>query len=503
MLVSVNDDGVAAENFVTSFYNASAAATFIEDVINYDEGPDSTPPGTSTLTSDFIKGNIVSGQGTNLDVTALLQTCSIIPALGYDPVGALPTVSGSIAGNAELPVSSAAYPGTTATGGYHYFSGTPVTTTGLDPKYGMFGNKISTTYTSTGTGGWQDIGVGGHTVLDIFGFNVFADKFTPPHLKLVQGTYKLAGGDSGTGSDETTRATAIIGKVDASSTKRTGMQAFADEGLGITLALVPGIQTQSVQNNLITLAETSQNFLALLSCPEAIGGAQSAIQYVNGLGNGRTSPMNSSYAAVYFPHVKVFSTYDGKDRFYDPAIYAARQMAFTDKSSETWFAPAGLTRGRITKASDVEVPLSQGDRDALYSGGNVVNPIVKFPKDGIMIFGQRTTQRAATALDRVNVRRLMIEIRKLLLAGGRAYVFEPNDEFTYVALQAQLNEALDSIKRRRGIQEFKVICDETTNTAARVDRNELWCKILVKPTKTAEIIVFEVNLTNQSAKIQN
>mgnify|MGYP003648696441 FL=1 len=281
------------------------------------------------------------------------------------------------------------------------------------------------------------------------------------------------------------------------------MQAFTDDALGISIALVPGIQTQTVQNNLVTLAETSQNFMALLSCPEAIGGAQAAIQFVNGLGSGRTTPLNSSYAAIYYPHLKVFSTYDGKDRFYDPAIYAARQFAFTDKSSETWFAPAGLERGRLTKPTDVEVPLSQGDRDALYGGGNVVNPIVKFPQDGIMIFGQRTTQRAATVLDRVNVRRLMIEIRKQLLAGGRAYTFEPNDEFTYAAIQAHLTADLDDIKRRRGIQEFKVICDETTNTAVRVDRNELWCKILVKPTKTAEIIVFEVNLTNQSAKIQN
>ena len=506
MLVAVNDDGTASENFLTSLYNASAAATFIEDAINYDEGPESTPPGTSTLTSDIIKGNIVKGQGTNLDVTAMLNLDDTISNLGYNPVGNLPATSGTIAGNAELPVSSLAYPGQLATGGYHYFSGTPVTATGLDPKYGMFGNKISTTVGATaGTSGWEMTTAAGnaHTILNTFKFSSKADQFAGQHTKLVQGTYKLAGGDSGVGSSEADRATALIGAVDPSSTKRTGMQAFTDEGLGITLALVPGIQTQSVQNNLITLAETSQNFLALLSCPEAIGGAQAAIQYVNGLGNGRTSPLNSSYAAVYFPHVKVFSTYDGKDRFYDPAIYAARQMAHTDKTSETWFAPAGLDRGRITKASDVEVPLSQGDRDALYGGGNVVNPIVKFPQDGIMIFGQRTTQRASTALDRVNVRRLMIEVRKMLLSTARPFVFEPNDEFTYAHVQGVLNESLDDIKRRRGITEFKVVCDETTNTSARVDRNELWCKILVKPTKTAEIIVFEVNLTNQSAKIQN
>jgi len=506
MLVTVNDGGVAAENFKTSLYNASAAATFVEDAINFDEGEE------SALTSDIIKGNLVKGSGVNVDVTAMLQPCATIDVLGFDPFTEYTAASGAIVGNIDVPVSATSH-SDAVTNGVHYFSGTPADATGLDPKYGMFNaeRKISTTYALDTSVTWQTTRVPADTAsvaetavtMDIFGFNSDANQFTPPHLKFVQSNRGLTGGDSGIGSTETQRATAIIGKVDASSTQRTGIQAFSDEALGISIGLVPGIQTQSVQNNLVTLAEVSQNFMALLSCPEAIGGAQAAIQYVNGLGGGRTTPLNSSYAAIYFPHLKVFSTYDGKDRFYDPAIYAARQMAFTDKNAETWFAPAGLRRGRLTKPLDVEVPLSQGDRDALYGGGNVVNPIVKFPQDGIMIFGQRTTQRAATALDRVNVRRLMIEIRRQLLAGGRIYTFEPNDEFTYAALQAQLTADLDDIKRRRGIQQFKVICDETTNTAARVDRNELWCKILVKPTKTAEIIVFEVNLTNQSAKIQN
>jgi hypothetical protein len=253
------------------------------------------------------------------------------------------------------------------------------------------------------------------------------------------------------------------------------------------------------------MAETTQNFLALVSPPVAVGTVQDAIDWSNGksssTGGARTAPINSSYAAIYWPWVKVFSTFDGLDRWYDPAIFGARQMAFTDAVADSWFAPAGFRRGRLTKPTEVEVKLNQGDRDSLYSGGNVVNPIVSFPQQGITIFGQRTTQRSATALDRINIRRLMIYIRKVILAATQRFVFEPNDEFTWSQIEGVLNPFLDDIRRRRGITEFRVVCDSSVNTPMRIDRNELWTKVLIKPTKTAEILIFEINLTNQSAQL--
>tara|TARA_R110002124_G_scaffold88319_2_gene226809 strand:+ start:1739 stop:3934 length:2196 start_codon:yes stop_codon:yes gene_type:complete len=312
----------------------------------------------------------------------------------------------------------------------------------------------------------------------------------------------LAGGDNGTGTDSA-NATALIGN--ASVEPKTGMQSLDDPVLNIGIALVPGIQNQSVQNNLITLAETTQNFLALVSPPVAVGTVQDAIDWSNGksssTGGSRTAAINSSYAAIYWPWVKVFSTFDGLDRWYDPAIYGARQMAYTDGVADSWFAPAGYRRGRLTKPVDVEVKLNQGDRDSLYSGGNVVNPIVAFPQQGITIFGQRTTQRSPTALDRINIRRLMIFIRKVILIATQRFVFEPNDEFTWSQIEGVLNPFLDDIRKRRGITEFRVVCDSSTNTPLRVDRNELWTKVLIKPTKTAEILIFEINLTNQSAQL--
>lgn len=317
-------------------------------------------------------------------------------------------------------------------------------------------------------------------------------------IKLIQGTTGLTGGSNGIGTVSENN-TALIG--DATVEPKTGMQALDDDVLNISLACVPGITDQTVQNSLITLAEKSQNFFSLVSAPYGIGTVQDAIAWSNGQNEARTTAINSSYAATFWPWVKVFSPSDGKDVWYDPAIFGIRQMTFTDSIADPWFAPAGFTRGRLTKPTDLEVSLNQGDRDTMYSGGNVVNPIQKWPQQGIMLWGQRTMKRTPSALDRINVRRLMIYVRKLILASTREFVFEPNDTFTWDRIVAVLSPALLDIQQRRGIIDFAVICDSSTNTPLRIDRNELWTKVLIKPTKTAEMLVFEVNLTSQGATL--
>jgi len=311
----------------------------------------------------------------------------------------------------------------------------------------------------------------------------------PLFVKLIDKTTGLAGGSVGT-----LTTSGVIG----SQTSKTGIYALDDDLLNISIAAVPGITDQRVQNALITLAETSQNFLAVVAPPQGLDTVQEAIDWMNGKGDGRTAAINSSWGSVFWPWVQVFDVFSAKDRWYDPAIFAIRQMAFTDNVAETWFAPAGFRRGRLTKPTSVELGLNQGDRDALYVTN--INPIVNFAPEGITIFGQKTAQRATTSLDRINVRRLMIFLRKVLLQTGRQDLFEPNDAFTWDLIKDKSEALLSDIQARRGITDFRVICDETVNTPVRVDRNELWCKILLKPTKTAEWIIFEVNLTNQSAK---
>jgi phage tail sheath protein FI len=338
-----------------------------------------------------------------------------------------------------------------------------------------------------------------------------ASVVNPRFLKLVQGTYNLSGGTNGIPTAATHGAageaagvaTAIIGQVETDGGK-TGFEALDDPVLNISLALAPGPgvgDNQSIQNGLITVAERTTDFLAFISPPYAVGTPGDAINWSNGSSDTRTAAMNSSYAALYWPWLKVFQVFDGKDRWLAPEIYGVRQAAVTDAVADPWFAPAGFVRGRLTKPTDVEVILNQGDRDSLYSGGNCINPVVNFPQNGIAIFGQRTTQRQPTALDRINVRRMMIYIKKQILASTQRLVFEPNDKFTWTRVEELLNPMLDDIQRRRGITQFKVICDETTNTPVRIDRNEMWTKVLIKPTKTAEMVVFELNLTNQSAQM--
>ena len=207
---------------------------------------------------------------------------------------------------------------------------------------------------------------------------------SPRFVKMIEGTYPLASGHSG--YDTSAHIAALIG----TATAKTGLYALDDDFLNISIATVPGIGDQSVQNALITLGETSKNFLALLAPPYAVGNTQDAVDWLNGKGT-RTAAVNSSYAAAYWPWVQVFNSFAGAEEWYDPAIFAARQCVFTDSVSEPWFAPAGFRRGRLTKPSDTEVVLNQGDRNTLYS--NSVNPITKEPQTGITIFGQKTTQR--------------------------------------------------------------------------------------------------------------
>jgi phage tail sheath protein FI len=321
---------------------------------------------------------------------------------------------------------------------------------------------------------------------------------TPRFIKMVEGTYGLAGGDSGystTNGDGTLSDTSsIIGNQAAKS----GIYALDDDFLNISIAIVPGIANQRVQNALITLAESTRNFVAVVAPPFALDNAQEAVDWINGKGT-RTSPINNSYATVYWPWIQVFNYFAAADEWYDPAIFAVRQMVFTDNVSEPWFAPAGYRRGRLTKPSDVEVNLNQGDKDLLYS--NNINPITKEVQAGITVFGQKTAQRLPTALDRVNVRRLMIFIRKTLLQLGKPFQFEPNDPLTWELVEDAVRPFLDDLLSRRAIVEGDVKCDSTTNTPLRVDRNELWCAVTIKPTKSAETVVFQVNLTNQSATI--
>jgi len=170
-----------------------------------------------------------------------------------------------------------------------------------------------------------------------------------------------------------------------------------------------------------------------------------------------------------------------------PGVYA-----LNDKSSEAWFAPAGLNRGGMSTVIRAERKLTNGNRDTLYQAN--VNPIATFPNAGVVVFGQKTLQKKASALDRINVRRLLIELKSYISQVADNLVFEQNSISTRNNFLGQVNPYLESIQQRQGLYAFKVVMDESNNTPDVIDRNQLVGQIFIQPTKTAEFIYLDFNV---------
>jgi phage tail sheath protein FI len=166
--------------------------------------------------------------------------------------------------------------------------------------------------------------------------------------------------------------------------------------------------------------------------------------------------------------------------------------AFNDSVSEPWFAPAGINRGGLSNVIRAEQKLPQSSRDSLYSGN--VNPIATFPGTGVVVYGQKTLQKQASALDRVNVRRLLIALKGYISQVANNLVFEQNTIATRNQFLSQVNPYLESVQQRQGLYAFKVIMDDSNNTADVIDRNQLVGQIYIQPTRTAEFIYLDFNI---------
>jgi phage tail sheath protein FI len=167
-------------------------------------------------------------------------------------------------------------------------------------------------------------------------------------------------------------------------------------------------------------------------------------------------------------------------------------FAFTDRSSAPWFAPAGLVRGGIPGVIQAERKLTKTNRDTLYDGK--VNPIATFPGTGVAVFGQKTLQTKASALDRVNVRRLLIELKKFFGDQARNLVFEQNTINTRNRFLSVVTPYMDSVVQRQGLYAFRIVMDETNNTNDVIDRNQLVGQIYIQPSKTAEFIILDFTI---------
>ena len=202
--------------------------------------------------------------------------------------------------------------------------------------------------------------------------------------------------------------------------------------------------------------------------------------------------LDTNYAGVYHPWVKIFDSTSNKNMWVPPSVVMAGVFAFNDKVAAEWFAPAGLNRGGIDEAIQVEKRLSKSNRDDLYDGR--VNPIAMFPGQGIVAFGQKTLQIKTSALDRINVRRLLIAVKKFLASAANFLVFEQNVESTRQRFLNIANPYLASIQERSGLYAFKVVMDASNNTPDMIDRNILVGQIYLQPTRTAEFISLEFNI---------
>ena len=274
-----------------------------------------------------------------------------------------------------------------------------------------------------------------------------------------------------------------------------------------TSEIVPDIQVKPSPGSIDHLGFTDEplypnqcncgNFPGVFSCGEFVPTSvwNPDIHYGSTLNQAVTSAttVDSSYGATYWPWVQVLSNETGKYVYVPASTVVPGVYASNDRLGAEWFAPAGFNRGGVGGVIQTERKLSPADRDKLYL--NKINPIAQFPGNGTVIFGQKTLQTKATALDRVNVRRLLIELKRVVGNIGNTLLFEQNTAATRNRFLNQVNPYLESVQQRQGLFAYRVVMDDTNNTADVIDRNQMVGQIFIQPTKTAEYIVLDFNVT--------
>lgn len=251
------------------------------------------------------------------------------------------------------------------------------------------------------------------------------------------------------------------------------------------VVVAPGITlTGAAGDDLIALAEGRGDAIAVVD-NDVYGKTVSTAA-------NNSSAQSSNYGATYWPWVQMYSSNLGKTVWCPPATVIGGVYAFNDQVGAEWFAPAGLNRGGISSVLKAERKLSQADRDTLYAAN--VNPLATFPGEGVVVFGQKTLQRKQTALDRINVRRLLIALKDFIGQISNGLVFEQNTTVTRNRFLSQVNPYMESVVQRQGLYAYKVVMDESNNTADVIDRNQLVGQIYIQPTKTAEFIILNFNI---------
>ena len=255
----------------------------------------------------------------------------------------------------------------------------------------------------------------------------------------------------------------------------------------INLLAVPGILHglggghQVVTNHAIDKVEDRADAFYIMDGFEYNASVQTAISNVK--------TVDSNFVATYYPWIKILDSVKGKPTWVPPSVVLPGVFAQNDRIGQEWFAPAGLNRGGLTEVTEAKTRLTNLERDDLYE--NRINPIASFPGQGVVVFGQKTLQGKPSALDRINVRRLLINLRKFIASTSRFLVFEQNTGTLRQRFLNLVNPYLEQVQSNSGLNAFRIVMDETNNTPDVVDRNQLVGQIFIQPTKTAEFIVLD------------
>lgn len=283
------------------------------------------------------------------------------------------------------------------------------------------------------------------------------------------------------------------------------------ENVEFDIACIPGITNYSLVTTLLDMCTARRDCMAIVDLAgdytpetENTNTAEQRVGSVTGsVSTMRTNGWDTSYGATYYPWVQVRDTISGASLWVPPSVVALGSYAYAKKVSQVWFSPAGFTRGGLGNGAgglpviNVRQRLTKDERDKLYDAR--INPIAKFPAEGIVILGQKTLQARPSALDRVNVRRLVNHIKKNMSRFAATLLFEPNVQQTWNRYRNLAEPFLDGIKADYGLADYKLVLDETTTTPDLIDRNAIYAKLYIKPAKAVEFFAIDVVITNSSA----
>ena len=285
-----------------------------------------------------------------------------------------------------------------------------------------------------------------------------------------------------------------------------------------SVLVIPGIRESLITDYAARRVKSFGKAIYLMDIPHYTSGSERIFVSSSGLASGRPDvdttssifdqrEVDSSYVATYFPDVMMIDRGDDANALLTnqrlvrvpSSVVALGAIAKSDAAtSSPWFAPAGFSRGALSAVRSTDVRLNAADRDTLYEAR--INPIANFPNNQFVIFGQKTTQIARTSLDRVNVRRLMIHIKRRIQRVAQGLLFEQNDAVTRTRFITATSDILSTVQIGQGIEDFRVIMDDTNNSAEDVDNNRLNGRIIVVPTRAVEFIAMDFIITNSGVE---